>query len=35
VEEYGWMWFVENDFEGGEDHSWNLFSRMVRESKSK
>jgi hypothetical protein len=27
------MGFVENDFERGEDHSWNIFSRMVREGK--
>jgi hypothetical protein len=28
------MWFVEDDFQRGEDHSWDIFSRMVRESKS-
>ncbi len=27
------MGFVEDDFEGGEDHRWDIFPRMVRESK--
>jgi hypothetical protein len=27
------MWFVENNFKRGEDHSWDIFSRMVREGK--
>jgi hypothetical protein len=27
------MWFVENDFKRGEDHSWDIFPRMMRESK--
>jgi hypothetical protein len=26
--------FVKNNFKGGEDHLWNVFSRIVGESKS-